>query len=105
MSETRDPQDGARGADLDNATPRISVLVPAYNAAATLGGTLSSLLTADYPDLEILVVDDGSADSTGELAEVYARQWPAGNPTGKTVRVIHQENRSAFQTRASARPE
>ena len=102
MSETRDPQDGARGADLDNATPRISVLVPAYNAAATLGGTLSSLLTADYPDLEILVVDDGSADSTGELAEVYARQWPAGNPTGKTVRVIHQENRGIAGARNAA---
>ena len=48
--------------------PKASVVVPAYNAAATLGGCLESLAHLNYPDYEIIVVDDGSSDSTGEVA-------------------------------------
>ncbi len=44
--------------------PKASVVVPAYNAAATLGGCLDSLARLNYPDYEIIVVDDGSTDST-----------------------------------------
>ena len=88
--------------DLDSWTPRISVLVPAYNAAATLGATLTSLLVADYPDLEVIVVDDGSQDATAELAAVYARHWPEGNSTGRCVRVIRQENKGIAGARNAA---
>jgi glycosyltransferase involved in cell wall biosynthesis len=49
--------------------PKASVVVPAYNAAATLGECLSSLARLNYPDYEILVVDDGSIDSTPKIAE------------------------------------
>jgi GT2 family glycosyltransferase len=49
-------------------TPKASVVVAAYNAEATLGGCLDSLAHLNYPDYEIIVVDDGSSDATGEVA-------------------------------------
>ena len=47
--------------------PRISMLVPAYNEEATIVESLRSLLTLAYPELEIVVVDDGSSDATMEV--------------------------------------
>lgn len=47
--------------------PKISVIVPAYNAARTLPVTIDSLKALDYPDFEVIVVDDGSSDATAEL--------------------------------------
>jgi hypothetical protein len=49
--------------------PLISVVVPAYDAAATLGATLASILDQTHADLEVLVVDDGSTDDTAAIAE------------------------------------
>lgn len=51
------------------ATPRLSVVVAAYNAAATLGDCLASLRVQNYSDYETIVVDDGSADATAQIAE------------------------------------
>jgi glycosyltransferase involved in cell wall biosynthesis len=45
----------------------VSVLVPAYNAAATIAETLASALAQTYEDLEVIVVDDGSTDDTAEI--------------------------------------
>jgi glycosyltransferase involved in cell wall biosynthesis len=44
----------------------VSVIVPAFNEAANIEATVWSLLTSDYPWLEVIVVDDGSTDGTGE---------------------------------------
>ena len=44
--------------------PRISVLAPAHNEAPTIDGSLRALLALEYPDLEIVVVNDGSTDAT-----------------------------------------
>jgi GT2 family glycosyltransferase len=52
-----------------SSTPRASVIVAAYNAAATLGDCLASLKDLNYPDYETLVVDDGSTDATAQIAE------------------------------------
>ena len=49
-------------------TPRVSVVVAAYNAAATLGDCLASLEVQSYPDYETIVVDDGSTDATAQVA-------------------------------------
>jgi glycosyltransferase involved in cell wall biosynthesis len=47
---------------------RVSVVVPAHNAEAYLGGALDALATQDYPEVEVVVVDDGSTDGTAEVA-------------------------------------
>ena len=51
--------------------PRVSVVVCAYNAAHTLGECLASLAGLRYPDVEIIVVDDGSSDGTGAIAAAH----------------------------------
>lgn len=55
------------------ATPRVSVVLPAYNAAATLPRALASLRGQTAPDWELLLVDDGSADDTAAMGETAAR--------------------------------
>jgi glycosyltransferase involved in cell wall biosynthesis len=63
------------------AAPKATVVVAAYNAASTLGECLSSLRELNYPDYETIVIDDGSTDSTSEIA----------NQSGvRTIRVEHQ---------------
>lgn len=53
--------------------PKITVLVPAYNEAATIRASLQALLTLAYPNLEVVAVDDGSTDGTVSLlAEAFA---------------------------------
>jgi O-antigen biosynthesis protein len=53
--------------------PRVSVVVCAYNAADTLEDNLRSLERLTYPDYEIIVVNDGSKDRTGEIARRFER--------------------------------
>jgi glycosyltransferase involved in cell wall biosynthesis len=51
--------------------PRVSVVVCAYNAERTIGPCLASLAALNYPDYEVIVVNDGSRDSTLKIAESY----------------------------------
>ncbi|MBW3665568.1 MAG: glycosyltransferase [Actinobacteria bacterium] len=60
-------------ADLDRDWPSMSVVICAYNAAATLDECLAHTCDLDYPDLEIIVVDDGSEDATLEIARRHPR--------------------------------
>ena len=50
---------------------RISVVIPVYNGADTLGGCLEALYASDCGDFEVIVVDDGSTDATREVASRY----------------------------------
>ena len=50
-----------------DVAPRVSVLAPAYNEAATIEESIRSLLSLEYPDLEVVVVNDGSKDATIEV--------------------------------------
>ena len=50
-------------------TPPVSIVVPAFNEAVGIERTVRSLAKSDYPELEILVVDDGSIDGTAELVD------------------------------------
>ncbi len=61
------------------------MIVPAYNAFDTLERCIDSIRRQTMPNLEILIVDDGSTDRTGALAEKMAL-------TDKRIRVIHREN-------------
>ncbi len=53
--------------------PRISMLIPARNEAAVIGDTMRALLAQDYPDFEVLLLDDHSEDGTGEVARASAQ--------------------------------
>lgn len=54
----------------------VTVVVPAYNAEATLAETLDSIARQTYPNIEIIVVDDGSKDCTRAIAEDFAAKHP-----------------------------
>lgn len=63
----------------------ISVIVPTYNVESTIIRTLDSILAQTYSEIEVIVVDDGSTDRTGEVIDDYAAQH------GRIVS-IHTEN-------------
>src|SRR4029077_13544805 len=86
---------GRRDPGLDTATsvgsadphlPTVSVLMPAFNAAAYLPARLDSLVDQDYPPalIEILIYCDGCTDETERVARAYANSPPAGG----RVRII-----------------
>jgi glycosyltransferase involved in cell wall biosynthesis len=64
--------------------PRVSVTIPAYNCAGTIGQALASVASQTLSDLDVLVVDDGSTDGTGDVARSFAdprvrvRRYPNG---------------------------
>jgi poly-beta-1,6-N-acetyl-D-glucosamine synthase len=62
--------------------PPISILVPCYNEAANAEETLSAALAVDYPDFEVLAINDGSRDGTGAVLDRLAGQHPK-------LRVVH----------------
>ena len=55
------------------AAPKVSVVVPAYNAEHYLVDCLDSIVRQPFADMEVLVVDDGSSDRTGEIARSFGR--------------------------------
>lgn len=63
----------------------ISIIVPVYNIAQELPSCLDSILAQTYPNIEIVAVDDGSPDNSGEILDQYAERH-------KNLRVIHKEN-------------
>jgi cellulose synthase/poly-beta-1,6-N-acetylglucosamine synthase-like glycosyltransferase/peptidoglycan/xylan/chitin deacetylase (PgdA/CDA1 family) len=73
----------------------VSIVVPAYNEEANIVATVSSLLASDYPTFEVIVVDDGSTDSTPDLLAGLAdrvrvlRQRNSGKATALNYGVAH----------------
>ena len=49
----------------EDGWPGVSVLIPAYNEESVIATSVAAALAADYPSLEVLVLDDGSTDDTG----------------------------------------
>ncbi len=62
--------------------PPVSILVPCHNEGQNLGETVAALRDLDYPEFEILLINDGSTDDTGERAEALAR-------ADRRIRVVH----------------
>ena len=73
-------------------TARVSVVIPAWNAAATIGATLASVLAQTRPADEIVVVDDGSSDGTAAIVEALASRHAA-------LRLVRQENAGPMRAR------
>lgn len=74
--------------------PCVSVLIPAYNAAEWIEQTIDSVLAQTWPNLEVIIVDDGSSDATLAVAQKFA--------TDERVRVIAQLNQGAAGARNTA---
>jgi cellulose synthase/poly-beta-1,6-N-acetylglucosamine synthase-like glycosyltransferase/peptidoglycan/xylan/chitin deacetylase (PgdA/CDA1 family) len=66
-----------------SGTPSVSIVVPAFNEAVGIQRAVRSFVASDYPELEVIVVDDGSEDGTAELVEALGLE---------PVRVIRQPN-------------
>ena len=68
---------------IDPAAPSLTVIVPACNEAKDIAACLESLLQQDYPNLDILAVNDRSTDHTGAIMDALAAQYP------RRLRVLH----------------
>jgi poly-beta-1,6 N-acetyl-D-glucosamine synthase len=87
----------SRRAIVDPAfTPPVSIIVPAYNEAAGIASAVRSLAAVDYPDFEIIVVDDGSIDRTSDIVAdlglphvTLVRQKNAGKATALNTGLAH----------------
>ena len=71
----------------DLAWPRVSVVICSHNGAATIAECLEGVVALDYPNFEMIVVDDGSTDETSEIAEGFG------------LRLIRTENRGLSSAR------
>ena len=67
------------------SNPKISVIVPVYNAESTIRRCVDSILAQTFTDFECLLIDDGSKDRSGEICDEYAEK-------DSRVRVFHKEN-------------
>lgn len=72
--------------------PTVSIIVPVYNAEDTISRCIDSILNQDYTDFELLLVNDGSKDSSGSICDKYA----AGD---SRIHVIHKENTGVSDSR------
>lgn len=72
--------------------PLISIIVPVYNSEKFLNRCVTSILGQSYENLEVILINDGSADRSGEICEEFAR-------LDKRITVIHQENQGVSEAR------
>ena len=70
--------------------PKVSVIIPTYNRPSMLKEAVDSVLTQDFEDFELIVVDDGSTDGTAEEIERYG---------GRVKLIQHSENRGVSAAR------
>src|ERR1700722_199396 len=69
--------------------PRVSVIIPTFNRAHCIAGSIESVLAQTFQELEVIVVDDGSTDDTTAILERF----------GQRIRVIRQDNRGVSAAR------
>lgn len=72
--------------------PAISVIVPVYNVEKYLQRCIDSILTQTFSDFELILIDDGSPDSSGEICDSYAKK-------DFRIRVFHIENGGVSRAR------
>lgn len=72
----------------------VSVIVPAYNIEGYIGECIESIIAQTYCDWELILVDDGATDRTGEICDEYAKK-------DDRIRVLHKENGGLVSARKS----
>ena len=80
-----------QGSDQDHE-PLISVLVPVYNVEKYLNKCIESIINQTYKNLEIILIDDGSTDSSPKICDEYAQK-------DSRIKVIHKQNGGAASAR------
>lgn len=79
--------------DMNNATPLVSVIMPAYNAAPFIEEAINSVISQTITDWELLVIDDGSKDDTRQIAAEFSEKDP------RIQLVVNEENMGVARTR------
>lgn len=69
-----------------------SVLIPVYNTSKYLDECIQSVLAQSEKDFEIVLIDDGSTDNSGEICDNYAKKY-------SSIRVVHKQNEGLMMTR------
>lgn len=77
---------------MDGNTPKISVIVPVYNVIEYLEQCLNSIVNQTMQDIEIIVIDDGSTDGSGQICDDYARNDPR-------ITLLHKKNQGLSAAR------
>jgi glycosyltransferase involved in cell wall biosynthesis len=75
----------------------VTTIIPVFNRAPMLREAVASVLAQTYRPIEILIVDDGSTDDTGAVADAFAAEHP------DVIRVIHQQNKGVGPAREAGR--
>ncbi len=81
--------------DIAEADIKLSIIVPVYNVESFIRRTLDSLMTQIYRNLEIIIVDDGSTDKSGQICDEYAQ-------LDSRIIVIHKKNGGIVSARKAA---
>ena len=77
---------------INNTSPKISVIIPIFNTEKYLKICLNSVLKQDYKNIEVILVNDGSTDKSGDICDDY-------QSNDARVKVIHQSNSGASTAR------
>jgi len=72
--------------------PLVSIIVPVYNSEKTLGICIDSILKQSYKEFELILLNDGSTDSSGQICDMYANK-------DIRIRVMHKKNTGVSDTR------
>lgn len=72
--------------------PKISVLIPVYNSEKYIKRCIKSVLSQTFLDFELLLIDDGSSDSSGDICDTFAEQ-------DERIKVYHKQNEGISATR------
>lgn len=81
-------------AELEELSGKVSVIVPVYNVAPFVEKCIKSIRNQEYQNLEIILVDDGSTDNSGEICDAFAKK-------DNRIRVIHKRNAGVSAARNS----
>ena len=81
--------------DWDYMEKLVSIVVPVYNVEKYIGKCVDSLKKQSYKNIEIILIDDGSTDTSGKLCDIYAQQ-------DQRIVVVHQKNKGLSGARNTA---
>ncbi|MEG0087047.1 MAG: glycosyltransferase, partial [Niameybacter sp.] len=70
---------------VERTQPTLSIIVPVYNVEKYLPKCIESILAQSFTDFEVILIDDGATDKSGEICEEYANK-------DTRIKIIHKEN-------------